>query len=127
MDYIFNTFQGPALFIGDFNSIMSQEEKRGGNPYAESSSGGFRGAIEDMGLIDLGFSGNAFIWSNKRRGRANIKERLDRGITSAEWRDLFPKAVVKHLPGLNSGSLPVPHSSLMQELLSHKFKQKKLV
>lgn len=31
------------------------------------------------GLIDLGYDGNRFTWTNKREGMKNIKERLDRG------------------------------------------------
>lgn len=37
-------------------------------------------------------------WTNKRKGRANVKERLDRALANPEWRQTFSEAIVKHLP-----------------------------
>jgi hypothetical protein len=33
-------------------------------------------------MIDVGFAGNPFTWSNNIIGLKNIKERLDRGLAS---------------------------------------------
>lgn len=70
------------LLLGDFNSVVSQTEKKGGRPVASSSSGGLRQFITNNGLIDLGFNGNPFTWNNGRGGCANIRERLDRGLVN---------------------------------------------
>jgi hypothetical protein len=64
-----------------------------------------------MGLVDLGYNGNPFTWSNKRHGRAKIKERLDRGLYNQEWLLLFPDALVHHMPATASDHNPIKISS----------------
>jgi exonuclease III len=100
-------FSGPWLCCGDFNCIVSQAEKKGGRSFVESSRGELRNFLDNCSLIDLGFKGNSFTWTNKRMGRDNIKERLDRAVANAEWKRLFPKATIKHLPMLSSDHAPL--------------------
>lgn len=99
--------QGPWLAIGDFNSVLSSVDKLGGKVVASSRNGGLRRIMEDHGLIDLRFEGHAYTWNNKRRGLANIQERLDRGIAKEEWRIRFPEAKISHLVALNSNHKPL--------------------
>lgn len=56
---------GPWLLMGDFNSITSQVEKRGGRPFASSSSHSLSNELDNLGVIDLGFHGNPFIGAIK--------------------------------------------------------------
>ena len=37
------------------------------------------------GVIDLGFLGYTYIWSNKKEGLPIIKERLHQAICGVEW------------------------------------------
>ena len=55
----------------------------------------------------MGFTGNKFTWSNNRWGKHSIKERLDRGISSMEWRLKFPRASIFHLGAINSDHCPI--------------------
>lgn len=57
--------------------------------------------VEDCNLSDLGFSGPRYKWNNKRDGKSNIQERLDRFLANDHWRDNFWQAKVDHL-GFNS-------------------------
>lgn len=57
-------FPEPSLFIGDFNELLSNSEKRGGCPARVSSSRGFSHFLESNGLVDLGFDGPMFTWCN---------------------------------------------------------------
>lgn len=50
-------YNGPWLCVGDFNSIISSEEKQGGQAFASSSVGDLHMFINQMGLIDLGSMG----------------------------------------------------------------------
>jgi hypothetical protein len=49
-------------------------------------------------MVDLGFFGNPFRWSNKRQDHQLIKEWLDRGIANSQWVHMFPHFDVHHLP-----------------------------
>lgn len=73
-----DTFNGAWLVAGDFNAILEQKDKIGGRPISSASSGGFHGMLDTNGLIDLGFYGHAYTWTNKRVGKKNIQECLDR-------------------------------------------------
>lgn len=102
-----NSFVGPWLIVGDFNSILNPGEKRGGGDFGSTSHNEFVSFVNHNGLVDLGFNGNAFTWDNRRHGRANIKERLDRGLTNQDWVHIFPNAFIKHLPAAASNHNPI--------------------
>uniref|UniRef100_A0A2N9GLU6 CCHC-type domain-containing protein n=1 Tax=Fagus sylvatica TaxID=28930 RepID=A0A2N9GLU6_FAGSY len=102
-----DSFPGPWICVGDFNCIKEQSEKAGGKPFASSSNSELGGFLFDCNLIDLRFYGNSFTWSNKRKGQANIKDRLDRAVTNVGWRSLFPRASVRHLPATSSDHNPI--------------------
>ncbi|KAH7851087.1 hypothetical protein Vadar_007104 [Vaccinium darrowii] len=57
----------------------------------------FRQFVNDLGAIDLGFSGYPFTWANRRYGDGLVKERLDRVLVSSDWRLKYDTALVKHL------------------------------
>lgn len=90
-------FDGPWITAGDFNVVLSQADKASSRLIAHSSRNGFQRMINQNGFIDLGYKGHAFTWNNKRIGKANICERLDRGFSNSQWRLIFPKATLSHL------------------------------
>nr|XP_023873506.1 uncharacterized protein LOC111986105 [Quercus suber] len=53
-------------------------------------------------LLDLGFSGAKFIWTNRRDLYDLIQQKLDRVWVNLEWKLCFPKAFVSHLARINS-------------------------
>ena len=53
-------------------------------------------------MIDAGFVGNPFTWSNNRQGLENIKERLDRGSASPTWVHMHLDFSLIHLLAHNS-------------------------
>uniref|UniRef100_A0A2N9IIB3 Reverse transcriptase domain-containing protein n=1 Tax=Fagus sylvatica TaxID=28930 RepID=A0A2N9IIB3_FAGSY len=107
MHQIASSFSGPWLCFGDFNEVLNQVDKRGGRPLTSSSTNGFNSLINQQGLVDLGFSGNPYTWTNKRHNFANIKERLDRAFSNTEWRTTFPRASVHHFPATSSDHNPI--------------------
>jgi exonuclease III len=102
-----NSFGGPWLLMGDFNSVLSPAEKSGGRSFGSSSQGDFADFVQFNALVDLGFFGNKFTWSNHRPGRANIRERLDRGLANQQWVHLFPNIVINHLTTSQSDHCPI--------------------
>nr|XP_011470506.1 PREDICTED: uncharacterized protein LOC105353227 [Fragaria vesca subsp. vesca] len=73
------------MMAGDFNEIMSNADKSGGPPRASGGITKFRNTMTRCGLMDMGFVGSRFTWSNKF-----TKERLDIGFQSPLWRSRFP-------------------------------------
>jgi hypothetical protein len=69
---------------------LTNSEKWGGNGRANSQMTAFRQTLEVCELTDLGYRGPKFTWSNCQDGINFIKERLDKGVANAKWRDFFP-------------------------------------
>lgn len=63
--------------------------------------------METCGIVDLGFMGCKFTWSNKRSGLANIRERIDRAIADVLWRIEHPNAKVQHYDYAPSDHVPI--------------------
>lgn len=72
------SFLGPSIVIGDFNSILDQSEKFGGKPHASTSNPkDLKLFLEKIGFIDLRAFGTPHTWSNNRQGAHHIREKLD--------------------------------------------------
>lgn len=65
------THQLPWLVFGDFNEIIAFADKNGGT--YNGKFGGLRSWVQNDAMIDLGYQGADFTWSNGK-----VKERLDR-------------------------------------------------
>lgn len=68
---------GPWMIGDDFNDIVSSNEKLRGKPMKSSRSSKIWKYINNCILIDLGFKGFKFTWSNHRKNNGVITERLD--------------------------------------------------
>ncbi|XP_059436723.1 uncharacterized protein LOC132169761 [Corylus avellana] len=90
--YIARMEPGPWVCIGDFNEIISLDEKFGGSGRQRSLMEAFQRALEDCELSDLGYRGPKYTWSNCREGTDVTKERLDRAVANREWCDNFHDA-----------------------------------
>lgn len=93
---------GPWLVGGDFNVVRDAAECHG-------TSGGRRLAMEEFnnfilhsGIMDAGFVGSNFTWSNK-----SIWKRLNRVLISPDWGDHFNSIRVEHLPRSVSDHSPL--------------------
>ena len=87
----------PWLVGGDFNEVFYNYEKSGGAAKNQVVLDTFCATFEECGLCDLGYSGYAFTWDNRRADSAVVEERLDWFCGSLEWSLLFPEAEVLHL------------------------------
>ena len=88
----------PWLMMGDFNEILSGEDKFGGRQINLNKALEFKNCIDACNFIDLGFLGPKYTWSNLRQISNLILERIDRCFANPSWRILFPEASVTHLP-----------------------------
>ncbi|XP_057760091.1 uncharacterized protein LOC130980424 [Arachis stenosperma] len=97
----------PWLVFGDFNQILEQKEKTGGLSVSYSQMKGFQEVLQMNQLLDLGFVGHSFTWTNNRPGEMNIQERLDRAIATIDWKEAFPETIVRHLQRYKSDHCPL--------------------
>ncbi|XP_026451638.1 uncharacterized protein LOC113351954 [Papaver somniferum] len=56
--------QNPWFMVGDLNTISSISDKHGGWQSLNPVNQGFKDFIQDKSLIDMGYIGPAFTWSN---------------------------------------------------------------
>lgn len=102
--------------IGDFNDIVDDEEKKGGNYRTMASTRDFRDFLANNGLFDLGFKGYPFTWRNKRDDGL-IQQRLDHGVATTGWMRLFLYATILHvmLEGSDHSMLVLsPHTTSLK-------------
>ncbi|KAK6145264.1 hypothetical protein DH2020_022084 [Rehmannia glutinosa] len=84
----------PWCCIGDFNDLLNPSEKRGSIEHPQWLLSGFRTAIDDCYLWDLGICGYPFTWERGRGTENWVEERLDRAFASQTWLALFPNCRV---------------------------------
>ena len=93
--------------MGDFNDMTTEDEKFGGNPVSSRRILAYKGCMDYCNLMDIGFSGPKFTWTNMKGMADLIQERLDRCWINADWKLLFPEASVQHLVHINSDHCPL--------------------
>ncbi|XP_071925732.1 uncharacterized protein [Coffea arabica] len=97
----------PWLCVGDFNEILSSEEKCGGTIRTQTQMDAFREALGGASFYDLGFRGSRYTWARGRSPTRRICERLGRAVASPEWSSLFPASMVRHLSSSWSDHVPI--------------------
>ena len=68
------------------NDILSNKEKWGGVKRLENNFREFRNFIRSKQLIDIGFEGKPWTWCDNQEKNGEVKERLDRFLSSKDWR-----------------------------------------
>ncbi|KAL2940045.1 7-cyano-7-deazaguanine synthase [Bienertia sinuspersici] len=97
----------PWLIGGDFNLMMESTEKNGGGVFNVNEADILRSAVQACDLVDMGFVGYEFTWSNNRGGEGNIQERLDRFLANGLWKAMYPGSFVTYLTKRRSDHLPL--------------------
>ncbi|XP_027768863.1 uncharacterized protein LOC114074907 [Solanum pennellii] len=73
----------------------------------------FIAVVEACGLLNIGFSGYKFTWSNKRGINHKILKRLDRAVVNDSWLEKMPQTTITHLSSTGSD-----HCPLLMEMVS---------
>nr|XP_023873887.1 uncharacterized protein LOC111986485 [Quercus suber] len=97
----------PWVMAGDFNEPLIDEDKFGGRGVSINRSLAFKECLDQCSMVDMGFSGPRYTWTNKRELSNLILERIDRFFMNPEWCVLYPNARVTHLPRCHSDHCPV--------------------
>ena len=97
----------PWVIAGDFNEPLSSADKLGGRDVSIRKSLLLKDCLDRCNMIDLGFSGSRFTWTNRRDAPVLIQERIDRFFVNLDWCTLYPEAKVSHLTRCHSDHCPV--------------------
>ena len=85
------------MIAGDFNDITSNSKKWGGRCRVEWSFNDFKNFISANQLVDLGYEGQPWTWCNNWGNEEEIKQRLHRAMSSADWIKTFENAKCSHI------------------------------
>ncbi|XP_045821956.1 uncharacterized protein LOC123914831 [Trifolium pratense] len=97
----------PWCIIGDFNDILSSDEKKGRVDRPNWLINGFRDAVLDSGLIDIHMEGYQFTWFKSLGTDRAVEEKLDRAMSSEEWCQSFRDARLECLTVTSSDHYPL--------------------
>ncbi|KAG2310142.1 hypothetical protein Bca52824_021699 [Brassica carinata] len=79
------------ILAGDFNELLSNDEKSGGAIRTDSSFWDFRNMVQNCKLREVRYTGNCLSWGGWREN-VWVQCRLDRSFGNSEWFSLFPKS-----------------------------------
>ena len=104
--FAYNNSSLPMLCIGDMNELLYDMDKSNANVNYRRMYA-FRALIKNCGFFDLGFSGPAYTWTNRRFSSKLTYERLDRGLVNPDWCAEYPLTKVLNLPVILSDHAPI--------------------
>jgi len=87
----------PWCIMGDFNDILSNEDKWSQIEHPPWRIRGFWKAVIDCTLVDIPMTGYQFTWSKGRDVNGRTKERIDWAMATQDWLYLFPNATLTNL------------------------------
>ncbi|GAU39464.1 hypothetical protein TSUD_158950 [Trifolium subterraneum] len=105
--HLSQTSQLPWCIIGDFNDILSSDEKRERTDRPEWLIHGFREAVTDAGLIDIELTGYPFTWFKSLGTARAVEEKLDRALANMDWCNMFVDAKLECLTTTASDHYPL--------------------
>ncbi|KAH0701658.1 hypothetical protein KY285_015936 [Solanum tuberosum] len=76
---------GEWILWGDYNAILSQNDRLMGNPVTQADIQDFSQCINNLQLNELAWRGEYYTWSNKQVGTDRIWSRIDRAFGNTSW------------------------------------------
>ncbi|XP_074298901.1 uncharacterized protein LOC141629876 [Silene latifolia] len=80
----------PWAIAGDFNTVISPDERLGGYTKKEDMDD-FINCLNTCGMVDIPASGAFYTWTNKQDAAHRKFSRLDRFLINTEWVSMFPE------------------------------------
>ncbi|KAL9679231.1 hypothetical protein QQ045_017087 [Rhodiola kirilowii] len=96
LEYLSRNWVWPWIVFEDFHEVFFRWEAKGKVHREGYRMRRFGECAERCGLVDLGFSGSPFTFSNKRLFPYEAKARLDRVLGNHNLRQFFPNIGVLH-------------------------------
>jgi hypothetical protein len=105
--FLKSTWNGPWICAGDFNEVLHSDEHFGLRDRDENQMELFRDCLDDCGLMDMGFIGPKYTWTNRQDGERNIKVRLDRAVANGDFLHIFDACTVENIITTSSDHLAI--------------------
>ncbi|XP_026377928.1 uncharacterized protein LOC113272285 [Papaver somniferum] len=96
----------PWVLIGDLNFTMHDSETHSSvnRPHHARH---VRNFVQQLGLVDLGYSGSDTTWSNHIQGNEHVSVRLDRALVNNLWINNYTASYLQHLVPIASDHSPI--------------------
>ncbi|KAI0515994.1 hypothetical protein KFK09_008665 [Dendrobium nobile] len=103
-----SNFKEPAIIGGDFNCLISQEDKKGGKKFIFSTSPqDMYSFMSNCDYNEVNIVGPKYTWCNNKDGKAHILERINWCIINSVALKTIKVAAVKLLARLASNHCPI--------------------
>lgn len=89
--------QGPLVMGGDFNAILSSDDRFQGNPVTQSDIEDFQHCIQHNELQEIRAIGPQFTWTNNQVVECRILSNIDRCFANTQWFVEYSNVVVERL------------------------------
>ncbi|WMV24325.1 hypothetical protein MTR67_017710 [Solanum verrucosum] len=109
-----SNFSMPWMVGGDFNVILSEEEKIGGLAVFPQEYEAFAFCVNSCELDDISFTGSLFTWWNGRVDEECIFKRLDKVVSNQAFQELMGNLDIQHLTRTGSDHAPLFFTSTQQ-------------
>ncbi|XP_026379630.1 uncharacterized protein LOC113274464 [Papaver somniferum] len=98
-----NVYQ-PWVIIGDLNIHLNKQHA---STSTNSLDNWVCNVVDSVGLMDMGYVGTKYTWSNKTNGKGYKRARIDYALHNSSWVRDYPNSKVLHLPFLGSDHCPL--------------------
>lgn len=90
--------------LGDLNIHRT---KKGKTSDIRSIDNWINNIIDSAGLMDMGYVGSNYTWSNRLKGKGYKRARIDMALHNSQFQIDYPDSKVFHLPFLASDHCPL--------------------
>ncbi|XP_026377705.1 uncharacterized protein LOC113272003 [Papaver somniferum] len=97
----------PWVLIGDLNITMFAHERSTNTRQTTIKYPIIQQVIDRSDLIDLGYIGAQFTWSNRQSDSDNVKARLDRSLVNGHWLHHYNNSKLFHIDAIGSDHLHI--------------------
>ncbi|XP_026417593.1 uncharacterized protein LOC113313084 [Papaver somniferum] len=97
----------PWVLLGDLNFTMHDSETHSSSVTHPHHARHVRNFVQQLGLIDLGYSRADTTWSNHRSEDDHVSARLDRALVNNRWINHYTNAHFQHLVPVASDHNPI--------------------
>ncbi|KAI3985539.1 hypothetical protein MKX01_004369 [Papaver californicum] len=115
-----NTITNPWMVIGDMNLTMYDKERHSQTRGSNSMTNWIRHIVRQMALIDLGYIGDPYTWSNHRQEPHLVMCRLDRAFVNNQWISKHGNSRLFHLIDHGSDHRPIMLKTDLEAYNKHK-------